>query len=389
MKSNTEKKIYIEKLRENIYKLKIKILKPITYNNLKKLKFKNNLLLLKLKIEEDLWNSHKIIINDYNKKLNNLSMDYNTLDVLKNIDNEYNNKIKVLKTQYEKKYKILQNKLEKIELENNSNILMQSEFKANINIKNDIIYRKQNLQLLLYNKIKELEIKKNTLSNLCELELKKITTKYEKKFRLYNCNVQNGGKNIKLLQHCNTYEIINTKDIYIEKYIKYLKILKKLNINNNNSYNAYIKCVMYDDIDVKKHINLLKIKNENFKKTNYNIDEKLIKFKHDTKIKFAKERNSNNINMLEKYYKLELDSLTNLIKYYESIKLHNYDNNTTIVNMLDKNIIKLNNNIDILTKKYLELNYKINTHSLNCIKKINNLKKDKMITLAEKKKLCK
>ena len=146
---------------------------------------------------------------------------------------------------------------------------------------------------------------------------------------------------------------------------------------------------MYDDIDVTKHINLLKIKNENFKQTNYNIDEKLIKFNHDTKIKFAKEKNINKINMLEKYYKLELDSLTNLIKYYESIKLHNYDNNTTIVNMLDKNIIKLNNNIDILTKKYLELNYKINTHSLNCIKKINNLKKDKMITLAEKKKLCK
>ena len=66
-------------------------------------------------------------------------------------------------------------------MENTSNILLQRNYKPKIDIKQDSIYKKKNLQLQLYSKIKKLEIKKKELTSTCELELKKITDKYKKK----------------------------------------------------------------------------------------------------------------------------------------------------------------------------------------------------------------
>ena len=387
MTSNNEKKNKIKKLKEEIYKLKIKKLGPITVNNLKKYNFTNNTLILELQMEESNWNLNKIIIDDYKKKSNDLYKKYKTTDILKNLDETHSNNIELIKKTYTDKYIILQNKLRKIEMENTSNILLQRNYKPKIDIKQNNIYKKKNLQLQLYSKIKNLEIKKKELTNTCELELKKITDKYKKKMSLYNCPTLNGGSSEDFLKKCSKLGFKKTEHIYLDKYIAYLEMLKKFCNDYSITSNIHTNCILFDNLDVQKHIDLLRIKNANFKKNKYVIDEDIIKMEHNTKINFKKKNNANTIKILKNYYKLELENLVNLIKYYNKIKVSDYDN-ASIITKLDTEIIKLDNNIEILNKKYTKLHFDIKLHTMRCMTKVNNLQKEKITLLKEKINSC-
>ena len=110
--------------------------------------------------------------------------------------------------------------------------------------------------------------------------------------------------------------------------------------------------------------------------------------KHNDEIKKVEENNKKIIKNTKNFHKLELNSIRNLIKYYNELKpLNTREQNLKIIDDLERKNLDLNDQVIELKNKFLELNRSVNSHILDCNRKINNLMITKM-TMLEKKRKC-
>tara|TARA_Y100000389_G_C17390086_1_gene479370 strand:- start:112 stop:1035 length:924 start_codon:yes stop_codon:yes gene_type:complete len=285
----------------------------------------NEQLLLELELEKTKNRKHEQNIASFNDKMKTLKNKYNTKKELNKMNVEYNEKLENIKKKYDDEYKNLQEKLKKIESKRSRSILLNNSFKVELDINNNIILRKKNYKLTLEIKIASLQkiLEKN--NNICNTKLEKINSDYKKI----------------LLKNLYTGPCISGGNIKTE-----IKELKKY----NNS------------------IDKLKL----------NVDEDEYKINHENTIRNKTIFFKNKLRDFNRYYKLELDSIKNLISYYNSLeKLNNIDEIVKLKENQDSIIVRLSSDIDVLENIFKLLNQDIDSYNIICQKKINKILCDK------------
>ena len=130
--------------------------------------------------------------------------------------------------------------------------------------------------------------------------------------------------------------------------------------------------------NVKTEIKELKKYNNSINELKLNVDEDGYKINHENTIRNKTIFFKNKLRDFNRYYKLELDSIKNLISYYNSLeKLNNIDEIVKLKENQDTIIVRLSSEIDVLENIFKLLNQNIDSHNSICQKKINKILCDK------------
>jgi len=309
-------------------------MQEITSKLLKEKNYENKTLISKLELAEEQKKLNEQFINYYNKKKQDLENKYNTKQEADNLNKKYIEELNAIKNEYTNDYKDLQETLSKLEFDRNRNLSTNNIYKVEIDIKNSIIYSKKNYKLNLQIKIAKLELKLVKLQAFCNKNLLNIDVNYENILSKYI------GEQTPCI-----FEGGTTNEISEDQIIK--KINELENINKSFIVN----------------------------KDKYLTDEKNFKENH---LKFLEEEKviiNTKLKNIEKYYKLEIESMNNLINYYNTLtKLNNLEEINNLKEKLDNIIVKLDIDIDKLDQKFILLNDSVNSYDTMCLKKMNKLK---------------
>ena len=305
----------------------------ITTEFLKSNNYNNPKLFIRLSLAEDQKKINDKKINYYYEQKKILESKYNTRHELNKLNETYTEKIDIIKKKYDTNYINLQKKFNKLDLDRRRKIIISNTYKVEIDILNNTIFTKKHYKTTLQIEIVKLEKQISHKQLLCNKTLGTIDLDYKNILVRYindmsPCIVGGAIKN---------YSLISDK--HVEKEIKKLEII-------NNSFKKY-NYIINEDEYVKNHKKVIK-------ETTENIKNKLI-----------------NIN---KYYTLELDNMRNLIIYYNKLKkLDNIENIMKLIETLEVNKLKLENDINKLEKKFTLLSTTLNSYNIICQKKINKL----------------
>lgn len=313
----------------------------------------NNKLLLDIQLQETQKRKHDQNLETINNKLNDLEKLYNTKEDLNKLNIEFEEELKNIKKNYENQYKIFQDELRKIESKRHRLILLNNSFKTEIDINNNIIFKKTNYKLTLEIRIQNLEKTLKEKNDLCNSKLKNIDSNYEEILlrSLYTGSCILGGS-------------IQSKLIELERY--------------NDLYNKFEVNINKEDITNENKLKELKKYNNLFNNFKLNINENEYKTNHENIIKNKKMFFKNKLDNYKKYYKLEINSITNLISYYNSLKkINNIDEITKLKENQNQIMVKLDSEIDVLEKKFKLLNENIDSYNSICQRKINKILCDK------------
>lgn len=305
----------------------------INYKLLNDNNYNNQDLIIRLKLEEDQKNINDKEIFHYYEKKKIIENKYNTQHELNKLNTEYTKQLDIMKKEYDIEYKNLQEEFNKLDIDRRRKIITNDNYKVEIDILNNTIFTKKNYKITLQIQIVKLETQINNKRKLCNKKLEDIDLDYRNILLKYIHNQSPCvvGGSIK------SYEEISDK--IVEDKIKKLEKI-------NNSF------------DVKKYI----INEEEYEKNHNNI------------INEEKENIKNKLINITKFYTLELDNINNLISYYKKLKkLNSVETIMKLIDKLNNNIVRLENDINKLEEKYTLLNNTKNSYDIICQKKINKL----------------
>lgn len=313
----------------------------------------NKELLLEIELQEAQKKKHDQNLETINNKVNELENLYNTKEELNKLNIEFEEELKNIKNNYENEYKIFQDELRKIESKRHRLILLNNSFKTEIDINNNIIFKKTNYKLTLEIRTENLEKILKEKNDLCNIKLKNINPEYQEILlkSLYTGSCILGGS-------------IQNKLIELEKY--------------NDLFNKFQLNINKKDITDENKLEEFKKYNNLFINFKINIDETEYKTNHENIIKNKKIFFESKLDNYKRYYKLEINSIINLISYYNSLKkLNNIDEIVKLKENQNKLIVNLDSEIDTLEKKFKLLNQNIDSHNSMCQRKINKILCDK------------
>ena len=355
------------KLEENINKikkitLKIQICKlgPITADNLEKINFTDNILINRLRNEENKNKRHEPIIKKYNEKKKLLDEKYNVKKKKNEILIKFNNDLRQIKKLHKINYDVLQKDLRDIEINRLRNVRINNNYKIKIDILlNDInVLKKHNLYLK--NKINC--IKKNGKSKryMCGGNMEDILKKEKE------CEINENDIKIdeKVIEKCKksllmeNMEKLKEKKDFLNKYYNSLKKFKETCENYGGKNNGIIlEDILFTKEQVNNKINELITKFTEFEEFNYEINEKQKKEYYETDIKFIQEKYDILLKKQKEYNLYEMKVIRNIMEKYKKMeRLRTREENDNFIDRLKAEKIELESKNEELEKIYLEKN---------------------------------